>query len=280
MYGRLILVLISSIILLSCTPEGNPPAANDGRMSYSTTSDSADHYYRLGWRQIMAEGRYGQSEVSYRKALEHDPDFLLAKATLGRLTLDTLERLRLEQELNEAGENLPAEERDLLGLYTDLVRFTNLRERNPAAARLMIKDVLLSGETILGRLAHRYPAEAELQSEFVEFVQSNHGPQAGLDSLVAFDNKDSYPFLQGFAAHLNAELDRFKEALYLARAVENSLKDDPTAPKAPAVYADIYFAMDSLQTAYKYALKATQLDPRNLDASRLLTRIEQGLEEQ
>ena len=49
-------------------------------------------------------------------------------------------------------------------------------------------------------------------------------------------------------------------------------------PKPYAVLAAIYFKMDSLQKAKSYADKAFQLDPRNLDASRIKTKIDQQLE--
>ena len=71
-------------------------------------------------------------------------------------------------------------------------------------------------------------------------------------------------------------MGNFPAALHLAGELEKVMTD-PLAPKVPAVYADIYLAMDSLERAHTYALKATSLDPRNLDASRLLTRIEARL---
>jgi hypothetical protein len=52
------------------------------------------------------------------------------------------------------------------------------------------------------------------------------------------------------------------------------LVTDPQAPKVSAVYADVYLAMDSLDLAQEYAVKAVELDSRNLDASRLLKKVE------
>ena len=94
-----ILAIFFLSFLAACTspaPAPAPPdapAAENTKLPYSTSSDSAYYYFQLGWRQIMDEGRYGQAEVSYRKSLSFDPDFLIGKATLGRLTLDTTERL-------------------------------------------------------------------------------------------------------------------------------------------------------------------------------------------
>lgn len=255
------------------------PAAASSKLPYSTASDSAYYYFQLGWRQIMDEGRYGQAEVSYRKALGFDPDFLIGQATLGRLTLDTTERRQIEQALDSTGRDLPIVERDLFELYSNFVRFTNLRDHSPAAAREMLVGVLPAGQEALGRAIRQYIDEPYLKSEYVELISSNQGPEAALDSfqVLTQENHGSNAFLLGFAASLEAETGNYDEALRLAGELEQVITD-PLAPKVPAVYADIYLAMDSLSLAHEYALKATQLDPRNLDASRLLTRIETRLD--
>jgi hypothetical protein len=222
----------------------------------------------------MDEGRYGPSEVTYRKALSFDPDFLMGKATLGRLTLDTTERKRIELELAGSHAELPEDERELLGLYTDFVRFTNLRAHSPAAAMDMLKNILPGGQETLGRLVRKYPAEVYLKCEYVELINSNNGPQAGLDSLAVLTverHADNH-FLMGFQASLEAELGRHEKALGIAQKLE-SMIDDKTEPKPWAVYADVYLEMDSLMLAKESAAKAVFLDPRNLDASRLQTRI-------
>ncbi|MEM6769175.1 MAG: hypothetical protein AAF597_01210 [Bacteroidota bacterium] len=269
-------ILLTILLFAACTEPAATPAT---KLPYSTTSDSAYHYFQVGWRQIMDEGRYGQAEVSYRKALSFDPDFLIGKATLGRLTLDTTERRRIEQELEGVGKQLPKIERDLLELYTNFVRFTNLRDHSPAAAREMLIGILPTGQTALGHAVHQYVDEPYLKSEYVELINSNQGPEAALDSFRVLTNTRhaDNPFLLGFAATLEAETGNFEEALRLASELE-SVMTDPLAPKVPAIYADIYLAMDSLERAHDFALKATELDPRNLDASRLLTRIEARLQ--
>ena len=176
-------------LLIACTPITPAPTVAVDRLPYSTTSDSALHFFALGWQQIMDEGRYGLSEATYRKALSFDPDFLIGKATLGRLTIDTTERKRIELELAGSHSELPEDERELLGLYTDFVRFTNLRAHSPAAAMDMLKKVLPGGQETLGRLIRKYPAEVYLKCEYVELINSNNGPQAGLDSPGCADGR-------------------------------------------------------------------------------------------
>lgn len=260
--------------LTACGPTTALSPPSEGYLPYTTTSDSALYYFTLGWQQIMDEGRYGPSEATYRKALSFDPDFLIGKATLGRLTLDTTERKRIEQELSDNHSELPQDERELLGLYTDFVRFTNLRAHNPTAALDMLKKVLPGGQEVLGKLVRKYPAEVYLKCEYVELINSNTGPEAALDSLAVLTEErhaDNH-FLLGFQASLEAELRNHEKALEIADRLEATITDK-TEPKPWAVYANVYLAMDSLTLAKEYADKAVVLDPRNLDASRLQGRI-------
>lgn len=268
-------LLVILTVLAACKPKATEPTTADGYLPYTTTADSTLHYFALGWQQIMDEGRYGPSEVTFRKALSFDPDFLIGKATLGRLTLDTIERKRIELELAGSHPELPEDERELLNLYTDFVRFTNLKAQSPAAAMDMLKKVLPGGQEILGRLVRKYPEEVYLKCEYVELINSNNGPQDALDSLAVLTQQrhaDNH-FLIGFQASLEAELGRHQKALGIARHLEEIITDK-TEPKPWAVYADVYLSMDSLVLAKKYADKAVLLDYRNLDASRLQTRIE------
>ena len=76
----------------------------------------------------------------------------------------------------------------------------------------------------------------------------------------------------GFRASLSAELGDFKKALEIAKELEAKTADK-REPKPWAVFADIYFQMDSLKLAKEYAGRAVKLDPRNLDASRLQAKI-------
>lgn len=272
------MVLLFFLLLFTCNP-AEETIVSPTTLLLTTPSDSTRHYYHQGWKEIMDEGHYGPSEITYRKALEFDPDFLLGKATLGRLTLDTTERRRIERELEGAGQDLPKDERDLLGLYTDFVRFTNMRDHSPAAAYDMLSKVLPGGQDILGRLVHKYPEEVYLKCEYVELINSNHGPEAALDSLAVLtrDRHADNPFLMGFKAGLLAETGRNEDALATANELSVMLDRDDW-PKPHAVYAEVYFAMDSLQLAKRHADKAVELDYRNLDASRLKTRIEAAIQ--
>lgn len=247
---------------------------DEGRMEYSVKSDSALYYYNLGWHQIMDEGRYGQSEVSYRKALSFDPEFLICQAVLGRLTLDDAERASIYQNVENKRGSLPPDEEELLGVYHDFVQYTNRREAGDTTARAFIIKALLEAEKVFRKIVHKYPGEPWMKSEYVEFLKSNHGPDIALDSLASLtrERHADNPFLLGFQASLEAEKGDALEAVRIAKKLE-AQTEDRTEPKFWAVSADVYYQLKFLRVAKVFADSAVGLDPRNLDASRLQAKI-------
>ncbi len=261
-----------SIVLsfLSCGQKRSP---ENHAIYKSIASDSALFYYELGWKQIMDEGNYGPAEISYRKALQHDSDFLIGKSVLGRLTLDLTERLDIQKEIEEEKTTITGDERLILDVYLALVDFTNAREQKLPDAKTKLEKAFLLAETNLGKIVHKYPGEIYMKAEYIEFLHSRYGPRNALDSLYALTtpSQRENPFLLGYAASMNAEMDDFETSLRQA----NHLKEviGTQVPKPYAVLADIYFQMDSLEPAKTNAERANRLDPRNLDASRLLEKI-------
>lgn len=251
---------------------------DEGRMKYTVNSDSALYYYNLGWHQIMDEGRYGKAEISYRKSLGFDPDFLIGQAVLGRLTLDNGERARIYENVERKRGSLPMDEEELLGVYHDFVHYTNRREAGDTTARAFVRKALINAEEVFRTIVHKYPEEPWMKSEYVEFLNSNHGPAIALDSLAVLtrDRHAYNPFLSGFQASLEAELGNFEKATKIAEKLEIRTVDK-TEPKPWAVFADIYFQMDSLSLAKKYVDRAVILDSRNLDATRLQAKINAAL---
>jgi len=228
----------------------------------------------------MDEGNYGPAEVSYRKVLQHDPDFLIGKSVLGRLTLDLEERLEIEKEVHSKKEKIQGNERLILEVYHGLVKFTNAREQKSLDVNSILQQTFWLAEKNLGKIAHKYPEEIYMKAEYIEFLHSRYGPRNTLDSLEVLttpEQKDN-PFLLGFAASMHAEMGNFEKALKMANRLKKVIKDS-MIPKPYAVLADIYLQMDSLQLAKINAEKATNLDPRNLDASRLKKKINVKLDE-
>lgn len=258
---------ISIILLSGCS-------SRSSEFPYSTSPEALKEFNK-GWVQIMDEGRYGAAEDSYRKAVNLDPNFLVGKSVLARLTLNLEERIAFERELFERKNEVEGDERLILEVYRALVRYTNLRDQGAPQAGKVLNEAMQTAEKNLGSVVHKYPKETYLKAEYVEFLHSRYGPRKALDSLNALSlpEQQKNPFLIGVAATMQAELDQFDGALEKAKELEQVV-NDPEQPKPHAVYAYIYLQMGNLELAKTNADKANELDPLNLDASRLKERID------
>ena len=120
-----------------------------------------------------------------------------------------------------------------------------------------------------------------LKSEYIEVLHALHGPQLALDSLnsLMIPSQESNPFMLGYKAIMLAELEKYDEALVIAKELALVMNDDQVA-KPDAILADIYFKMKDYNTAKIHADKANSIDPNNLDASRLKKKIDALVEEE
>lgn len=271
---KYLFALLISIVLFACaTPE-------DSFLKYSTNSDALNQY-RQGWVQIMDEGRYGEAEVSYRKALEYDSVFLVGKSVLARLTLELEERLALYQEIQAGKDNIKGDERLVLDVYSALVHYTNLRDQKSSETKRALNEALQLAEKNLKKVVHKYPEEVYLKAEYIEILNSIYGPKQALDSLnsITTASQKENPFLLGFSASMHAELEEYDIAMQKANRLLEVVNDS-TLPKAYAVLAEVHFKMGNLKIAKSNVDRANDLDSKNLDASRLKTKIDAAIEEQ
>lgn len=268
--NKLLVLVILSILFLSCDKQTDVKL-----VKYSTTVDSTLHYYNYGWKQIMDFGDYAGAEVSYRKALDHDPTFLVGKSVLARLTLDLEERLALYKTIKEEKHTLTGDERLILDVYAALTKYTNLRDQKSPQAKSALQDALHLGEKNFRKIVHTYPEEVYLKSEYVEMLHSQYGAAQSLDSLnkLLTIEQQYNPFLMGFKAILTAETENYEEALKYALQLKEQMKNMNVA-KPDAILADIYFKMEDYTKAKVHADNAFTIDPRNLDASRLKEKID------
>lgn len=272
--SKVIVLVALSMLLLSCNRD-TINSLDTKLVSYSTNVDSALHYYKKGWQQIMDFGDYAAAEVSYRKSLEHDSTFLIGKSVLARLTLDLEERLALYQTIEEEKHAITGDERLILDVYTALINYTNLRDQKSPQTKSALQDAINLGEQNFRKIVHAYPEEVYLKCEYIEILHSQYGAQRSLDSLnklVTVDQKNN-PFLLGYKAILTAETKNYDEALKYAVQLEEQMKNIVVA-KPDAILADIYFKMEDYKKAKIHADKAFDIDPRNLDASRLKEKID------
>lgn len=263
-------IAVMIILFASCSPK-----EEINTLAFSTDSDSTMYYYDLGWEQIMDWGDYSAAEVSYRKAMSFDPEFLVGMSVLARLTRDLEERLEMEVTLEARKNEILGDERLVLDTYISLVKYTNLRDQKSEQTAQARQDAMVIGEKNLDVIVHNYPEEVYLKSEYIEVLHANHGPQLALDSLnsLMIPAQETNPFMLGYKAIMLAELEKYEEALIIAKALAVVMKGDQLA-KPDAILADIYFKMKDYKTAKIHADKANSIDPNNLDASRLKTKID------
>ena len=266
-------LVIVCVFFLSCST-----TTTKKFVKYTTTVDSTLFYYKKGWQEIMDFGDYTAAEISYRKALDHDPHFLVGQSVLARLTLDLDERLALYQTIEEKKHRIKGDERLILDVYHALTRYTNLRDQNSSETKNALQEALNLAEYNFRKITHKYPDEIYLKSEYMEILHSQYGAKQSLDSLhkLVTNTQQNNPFLLGYKAILIAETNNYKEALEYAEQLAEQMKNLQVA-KPDAILADIYFKMEDYSNAKVYADKAFAIDPRNLDASRLKEKIDAKL---
>lgn len=89
------LILSCLIFALCCSCSTSPSTIE---YDYGTKIDSARYYFLKGWEEILDNGRWTESEIAFRKATELDPDWLLGKSMIGRITRNLEERQQLYAE--------------------------------------------------------------------------------------------------------------------------------------------------------------------------------------
>lgn len=244
-------------------------------LDYTVKSDSALFYFYRGWQQIMDEGDWTGSEASYRKAIQIDPEFLIAKSLVGRITADSTERIKLYNELNIKRNTLKGAEKSLLEAYNATLDLIINRDRGKGVDEKLIKEWMNLSETTLRDITHRYPDEPYTKAEYIEFLHSKYGAKVALDSLniLTTQGQKRLGFFISYSALLSSELTNYQEALqkmdyYL------SIYEDTTFSSSHAYYAQIYFDMDSLELANSYVQNALDLEPKHIIAQRLKEKIE------
>lgn len=251
---------------------------SDGRLTYTTDSDSALYYFYRGWEQIMDEGDWTGSEESYRKSMMLDNDFLVVKTLVGRITSDSSERIAIQQEVEKKKNVLDGLELDLVEAYNTSLAYIIQRDRGAGVDKEVVQRWMNLSESTLGAIAHKYPNEPYSKAEYIEFLHSVHGPEVALDSLnvLTTESQKRLGFFISYAALLHSEMGEFEAALQKMEEYL-SLYSNPTFSSSHAYYAQIYFDMDSLSLASTSVDKALELESNHIIAQRLKAKIEKAL---
>ncbi len=267
------LILVSlGIIFWACRGQV-PSKESKVSIDYGTESDSAIYYYLEGWKKIMDEGRWTESEEAFRKVIEFDDQFALGKILVGRISRDLEERENILNELDK----LPEVDKTIdliLEVYKSSVHFVNLRERNQEISLTMRseKDSISEGNHRL--FVSINPESIYEKAEYIEILHYKYGAQVALDTLTSIvtNQQSSVPFFVGYEAVLQAELGQDEKSEQLLNKLDKLLDED-----APARYftrASVYQAMDSLAAAKGMAERAYQLDSNHILAKAMVDLIE------
>lgn len=254
--------------------EASVPASYD----YGTASDSARLYYHQGWEQIMDYGLWTESERSFRRATETDPDFIIGKSLVARITTDLQERLELQRKIESRISEVDAHGLLVLNVFLLNIQAMNLRDQGIKLGAEFTKkreDLAISN---FGVFLDEYPDDSYIMAEYVEWVHRVNGAQAALATMQQrlTQRQKEVPFFVRYAASLNAELGNHDKALARAREFEAML-DDPGLPEQYVLYAEIYHHSGRLDDAKKNIDKAVELDAMHLIARGLQARIDQEL---
>ena len=254
------------------------PKSQSTSFDYGTKSDSARYYYLKGFHEILDNGRWTESEKSYRKALEFDPDYTLGKSLVGRITRDLNEREKLLQELLTLDTETNTDENLLLEVYLSSIKAYNNRDKGIPGSSEFKDQRRQVATSNFRKFVHKYPDDDYVKAEYIEWLHFTHGPQAALDSLTHLANERQLKlgFYIGYAASLALELGNIEKAIALSEDLQE-LMIDSTYTSYLKLKSEIYMAQDSMQKAKVYIDRVLQIDPNHLIALGMQSEIDKKL---
>lgn len=263
------------MLLTSCQKKNT-----SSRFNFGTENDSALYYYNKGWSYILDTGEWTKSEQAYRKAMTFDPDFILGKGIVGKITTNLAERQSILSELESKKNQVSNDERLLLDDLLLVLQLMNARDQNIKLIPEFYSNFYQSAEKGMQTFIHKYPLESYIKAEYIEVLHANHGPQIALDSIDVLTTsiQKKLPFFISYSAFLESELGNYDKALSKANQLKLIIDNDD-APAIPYTFAQLYLDMDSLELAKINIEKAIQLDAKHQLAFRIKKRIEEKFQQ-
>ncbi len=271
--------LFSISLLLLTISSCEQKTATGTIYDYGTQSDSARYYFIKGWEEILDNGRWTESEIAFRKAMEFDPDWPVGKSLVGRITQDLEERQRLLAELETIKAKVGPDERLLLDIFMPSMVTMNNRDQGVRSAPEAGKNRRALAEANFREFVHKYPEESYIKAEYIETLHANHGAKIALDSLniLASEEQAVLGFYISYAGTLGLELGNTEYATEMLHLLRYMLRD-PSYTSPIMLKAQIDMAQDSLEKASQLVNKVVRMDPNHLIAVGMQRRINQALE--
>ena len=269
-----VLFALLLVSLYGCDSENN-----NHSFDYGTESDSARYYYLNGFHEILDNGRWTESEKSFRRALQFDPDYSLGKSLVGRITRNLNEREQLLQELLVEEKEASSYENLLLDVYLLSVEAYNNRDKGIKSSSEFFSQRKQIAESNFREFVHKYPDDDYVKAEYIEWLHLIHGPRAALDSLnyMASERQMKLGFYISYSASLELELGNVEKAITLSENLKQ-LMVDSTYTSYMKLKAEIYMAQDSLEKAREYIDHVVRIDPNHIIALGMQAEINEKLE--
>lgn len=269
-------LIVSCLIIALCFSCQTSPSTAE--YDYGTKIDSARYYFLKGWEEILDNGRWTESEIAFRKASNLDPDWLLGKSMIGRITRNLEERQSIFNALDAKKHQADQDERLLLDVNLLSMQAANNRGLGIANTQESTRIRMQLAEKNFGAFARKYPSDNYFKAEYIEFLHANHGAQLALDSLKALASPDqmSLGFYLSYSADLELELGNVDRAMALSMMLGETLTD-PSYLSPLMVQANIYISMDSIQKASEIIDKVVAADSNHMIALGMQSRLKQEL---
>ncbi|GAB5415185.1 MAG: hypothetical protein Cons2KO_27880 [Congregibacter sp.] len=250
-----------------------PGYAAEARYTFGGADPRAVQLYQRGWQEILTNGRWSESERLYREALLVDPGFTIAKAVLGRITLNGDERRELQRQIAEERPRVDEDGELILSVYVDTLRLFNAREAGTKLPAGFRENMAKRAVENYRRFLAKYPGEWSVLIEYIEWVHALRGPRAAIDAAQSMsDLHKEPPSFSYFLASFYAELGEFEKAWALERDF-SSVLDAAVYPQVFYLRALIWAAQGDKAAAKRAVQKALALDSRHLLAQRLLAAL-------
>lgn len=227
-------------------------------IALSSSNTEAIRQYHNGWDEVMNQGNYAASENTFRKAFSLDSGFVMGATLLFRISTIDTEKEFLNAYIEENLDSIPdPDEKKLATLYFKM----GSRAVDDWDSALLTFDSLV----------RKYPGEVNLFAEYIEIINRLNGAQAALDSIQVLAQQQHHimPFLVSYKVKLYLAVNERDIASIYLNQLENAF-ENKEAPRVFLSRAEMAFAKKQPEVAQRYLNKALAVDPKNLDAKRLL----------
>lgn len=256
----------------------NPSTSN--QFDYGTKIDSARFYFFKGWEEIMDNGRWTESEMAFRKAVEFDPNWVLGKSLVGRISRNPEEKKQLLGDIQLNMEFLGPIERSLVEVNMLSIAASVNRDLGIPNTPEFNEQRRQTAEMNFGNFARQFPEDDYFKAEYIEFLHANHSAQLALDSieLLTTPRQKDLPFFISYTASMHLELGEIEKAKTSLEKLKSILAD-PSYLSVYALESQILESEGKLIEARDLINNVVAADSNHLIARGMKVRIESALKD-